>query len=167
MIIVVEDGDLPPKRSSSEIEMENMRRQLELTENLLKAKQEEINFLRSELEKTKKEKDKAKKENDEAKKEKDKAKKEKDEAQKEIDKANNEKNEAKKEKDEAKKEKDEAARRLDAIYQLARPQGVKHERFEYVERFTSLDTVGLSNGAKREAEEDESQETSEKRVRLF
>ena len=132
MIIVVEDGDLPPKRSSSEIEMENMRRQLELTENLLKAKQEEINFLRSELEKTKKEKD-----------------------------------ESKKEKDEAKKEKDEAARRLDAIYQLARPQGVKHERFEYVERFTSLDTVGLSNGVKREAEEDESQETSEKRVRLL
>merc|ERR1712130_999643 len=48
LIIVVEDEverDLPQKRSSSENQMDNMRRQLEITENLLKAKRAELEQL--------------------------------------------------------------------------------------------------------------------------
>ena len=85
-------------------------------------------------------------------------------AKKEKDEANKEKNEANKEKDEARREKDEATRKLDAIFQLASPQGVKRKG-EYVERFGSQD-VGSSiavkrepedpTGVKREAEEEES-----------
>merc|ERR1712130_234780 len=181
LIIVVEDEverDIPQKRSSSENEMDNMRRQLEITENLLKAKRaeleqleikrkEEVNFFEKKLQmkdcemalEKKKEEEKWKDQISKLRSELEKAKKEKDEETKEKDKL-------KKERDEAKKEKDEATRKLDAIIQIARPQGMKHERGEYVERFTSEDGVGISNGVKREAEEDESQEGSGKRARF-
>ena len=52
----------------------------------------------------------------------------------------------------ARKEKDEARRKLDAIYQLASPRGVKREG-ECVERFSSSQEVVGSSEVKREAEE--------------
>ena len=196
----VETSLLPQQRG----EIENMRRQLELTEGLLKAKQTEleqlekkhneaVNFFEKKLqmkdcetallkekintgmtkreEEWKEEEEKWKdqisklhSELEKAKKERNEANKEKNEANKEKNEANKEKNEAKKEKDKARREKDEATRKLDAIFQLASPQGVKRKG-EYVERFSSQD-VGSSiavkrepedpTGVKREAEEEES-----------
>ena len=143
-IIVVEDEverDLPPKRSesSSGNELETMRRQMELTEALLKMKRaeleqleikrkEEVNFFEKKLQmkdcemallKERNNTEMAKKEEEwktEKKKEEDqilKLRSELEEAKKEKEEAKKERDEAKKEKDEAKKEKDKVKKEKD------------------------------------------------------
>ena len=138
-IIVVEDEverDLPPKRSesSSGNELETMRRQMELTEALLKMKRaeleqleikrkEEVNFFEKKLQMKDCEMALLKERNNTemAKKEEEwKTEKKKDEDQilklrSELEEAKKEKEEAKKERDEAKKEKDEAKKEKDKV----------------------------------------------------
>merc|ERR1711971_145375 len=189
-IIVIEDEvetGLQQYRDENSSQMGNMRRQLELTDGLLKAKRaeleqlemkhnEEVNFFEKKLQmkdcemallKERNNADMTKKEEEwkgERKGEEEKWNDQISKLQSELEKAKKEKDEAKKEKDEAKKAKDEALRKLSAIYQLASPQELKREG-EYVEGFTSQD-IKSSTGVKREAEEEESDGGAEKRSRF-
>ena len=174
-IIIIEDEverNLPQKRgeSASQNQMEQMGRQLELTDGLLKAKRaeleqleikhnEEVNFFEKKLqmkdceiallkerncaEMTKKEEDwKAEKESEEAK------------WKEEVEAQNSEISKLRSELEKAKKETGVAIGRLSQIYQISSPQGVKREG-EYVERWSDQD-VGSCAGVKREVEEEES-----------